>query len=83
MDKPSPFRVILGNRDVVASLEFALEKAKAGSLVGVVLCGVFEDGEGRDVGFHWAHRDDLEFPWPRLLTAVTDAQQNIAREGLV
>lgn len=83
MDADSPFRLITGNRDVVASLEFALEQAKAGKLVGLVLCGVFEDEHGRDIGFHWAHKDDLSFAWPRLLAAVTDAQQLIARKGLV
>lgn len=84
MSKPaSPFAVIHGNRDVVATLEHALDMARRGQLVGVVLCAVAEvDGEAPSVGFHWAHRDTLSHPWPRMLAAVTDAQQSIAREGL-
>jgi len=82
MDRDA-FKLIKGNRDVVDSLEHALDMAKRGKLVGVVICGVAEVGGEPTVGFHWAHKSDLPFAWARLLSAVTDAHQDLARNGLV
>lgn len=77
------FQVIAGNRDVVESLEHALDMAKRGKLVGVVICGLAEvEGETAS-GFHWAHKDDLPFAWARLLAASTDATHSLAIDGLV
>lgn len=72
-------KVIVGNKDVIECLEQALEEARAGTLVGVVVCGITA-GDGLtsgNQGWHGAVRDDVPFPWPRLLTTVSAAYQDL------
>lgn len=74
-----PFTAINGNKDVVSALEEALEEARAGRLVGIVLCGLY----GEEIGWGWAHKTGLPYPWPRLLSSVADAHHELTREGPV
>ena len=77
-------KVVIGNHCVVSALEEALAEAKAGTLVGVVICGV-TDGDGvttGSIGWQGGVKDDVAFPWPRLLASVAHAHSDLIRDGL-
>lgn len=79
MADKQPMKVIVGNKDVIECLEQALVEARAGTLVGVVVCGITA-GDGLitgNQGWQAAVRDDVLFPWPRLLATVTAAYQDL------
>ena len=76
-------KVLIGNKDVIDSLEHALEEARAGRLIGVVICGIGTDAETGETGMGWdaAVREDAPFPYPRILASVATAYQDLLREG--
>lgn len=72
--------LIAGNGDVVGLLEEAAELARKGELVAVTICACTSSG---NVGNQSAWKDDIEFPWSRLLASVADAQHRLLTEGLI
>lgn len=80
-------KIVHGNKDIVHRLEHALELAKKGEMVGLIICGVFEHVDGdydsqQTIGWTGAYKSDILHPWPRLLTAVCAAKRDILNEGV-
>ena len=76
------FRLIPGGGDVVSQLEEALEHARSGTLVGIVICGITEIDGKPCCGWSWAHRDDLYAPWARLSAILGLAHFELTKEGI-
>lgn len=78
------FKLFSGNRDIIDTLEEAVEMARKGKLIGITLCGVGIDDDGSyGIGNQSAWNEDMISPWSHLLAAVADAQHHLLSEGLV
>lgn len=72
-------RLIIGNGDVVAMLEDALQRARDGEIEVVCLCACSPDA---GVTWGWAVKPDAPHAWARLLSAVASAQHDLLMDGL-
>lgn len=75
----APFGIVHGGRDLVEVLEDALERAKSGELVGIVLCGVTANNH---VGWHGAFVAGTPHVWARLVASLSSAQNELLTEGV-
>lgn len=78
--EPKPFvhKLVHGNKDMIELLEDALQRAKRGTLEGLIIIGCENGGSG----WTGAFRDDMAFPWPRLQAAVDTAQHELLKDGV-
>ena len=76
----SPFqpKLVHGSADLVEVLEDALERVRAGELVGVVIAGITSNGMS---GWTGAFKEDAAFPWARLHAVTATAANDLLVGG--
>lgn len=74
-----------GGKDMIETLEEALEKARKGELLGFVLCTVEPPRDGWNepsLWWTWAHHEDMPAPFSLMLATVTCAKATLLEQGL-
>jgi hypothetical protein len=78
MTKPE-LKLIVGGGDVVAAIDEIRQRAVDGKVDGLVIVASSPDGF---IGWAWAYKDDMAYPWARLLGGVISAGDEMRTEGL-
>ncbi len=77
MNERPNLQLLCGGGDMIAVLEDAIEHVKRGSMVGLVLCAVSQEGGPAQCHWTWAHHDDLENAWATLVASTANAQHGL------
>ena len=67
-----------GGGDLLAAIDDLRARIVAGEIESIVITACTAD---RRCGWHWAKRDDMKFPWARMVAAHAAAGEELLREG--